>query len=87
VTLGSGSQDFLVTMGTESLDSPASVTLGTGSYVSPQCHIFWDSLLYNIIGEQGWPSTLDKVSMADIDTLKVSMSIDPINHRHFNFFF
>ena len=35
---------------------------------------------------QGWPSTLDKVSMADIDTLKVSMSIDPINHRHFNFF-
>jgi hypothetical protein len=28
-----------------------------------------------------------KVLMADIDTLKVSMSIDPINHRHFNFFF
>jgi len=26
------------------------------------------------------------VSVADIDTLKVSMSIDPINHRHFNFF-
>ena len=36
---------------------------------------------------QRWPSTLDKVSMTDIDTLKVSMSIDPINHRHFNFFF